>query len=60
MDISAAVSFRATGGQPSGPADLQHCRAFNLLSTTEGDVSTSLKKGQHEKWKMMEDWYSPH
>ena len=35
MDISAAVSFKTAGGQPSGPGDLQLCRALNLLNTIE-------------------------
>ena len=45
MYISPAVSFKAAGGQRLGPADLAHCREFSLVSTTEGDVSTSLKVG---------------
>ena len=45
MHISPAVSFRAAGGQPSGPADLAHYREFSLVNTTEGDVSISLKIG---------------
>ena len=45
MDISAAVSFRTAGGQPSGPGELQLCRVLNLLNTIEGEVSTSLNKG---------------
>ena len=45
MHISAAVSFKAAGGQPSGPADLAHCTEFGLVNATERDVSMSLTVG---------------